>query len=75
MKRNQSPFRIERRLTPELFDHYVAKARDERAKAVAGFFGIIAAWLTGLAGRIQRVGRSAATGQRSGLRDSRTVHS
>jgi hypothetical protein len=46
MERNQSPFGIERRLTPELFDHYVAKARTERAKAIAAFFGRIAGWLS-----------------------------
>jgi hypothetical protein len=48
MERNQSPFGIERRLTPELFDHYVAKARAERAKAIAAFFGRIAMWLSSL---------------------------
>jgi len=37
MVTDQSPFRIERRLTPELFDFYVAKARAERAKAIAEF--------------------------------------
>ena len=37
MAHNQSPFRIERRLTPELFDFYVARARAERAKAIAEF--------------------------------------
>jgi hypothetical protein len=42
MDQNQSPFGIERRLTPELFDHYVAKARAERAKAIAEFGGWIA---------------------------------
>ena len=52
MAHNQSPFRIERRLTPELFDHYVAKARAERAKAIAAFIRSTAAWLSGLAGRL-----------------------
>lgn len=42
MEQNQAPFRIERRPTPELFDHYVAKARVERAKAIAEFGGWIA---------------------------------
>jgi len=46
MKQIQSPFGIERRLTLELFDHYVAKARAERAKAIAAFFGQIAGWLS-----------------------------
>ena len=54
MAHDQSPFRIERRLTPELFDHLVAKARAERAKAIAAFIGNTAAWLFGLAGRIRR---------------------
>ena len=54
MKQIQSPFGIERRLTLELFDHYVAKARAERAKAIAAFIGNTAAWLSGLAGRIHR---------------------
>ena len=48
MERNQSPFGIERRLTPELYDHYVAKARAERAAAIAAFFGQIARWLRSL---------------------------
>jgi hypothetical protein len=52
MKQTRSPFRIERRLTPELFDHYVAKARAERAKAIAAFIGHATAWLSGLARRI-----------------------
>ena len=45
MDRPQSSFWIERRLTPELFDHYVAKARAERAAAIATFFTRVAAWL------------------------------
>jgi hypothetical protein len=44
MERN--PFGTERRLTLELFDHYVAEARAERAKAIATFFGRIAGWLS-----------------------------
>ena len=45
MEQNQSPFRIERRLTPELYDHYVARARAERSRAIAAFFGQIVGWL------------------------------
>ena len=52
MRQTQSPFRIERRLTPELFDHYVAKARAERAKAIAEFGGWIGLQLRGVAARI-----------------------
>ena len=52
MEQNQSPFRIERRLSPELFDHYVSKARTERAKAIAEFGGWIAMRLRAMACRI-----------------------
>ena len=63
MNETQSPFRIERHLTPDLFDHYVAKARAERAKAISAFFGDAAAWLSGLAGRIH--GRAIVPNSRS----------
>jgi hypothetical protein len=46
MHQPKSTFGIESRLTPELFDHYVAKARAERAAAIAGFFTRLAAWLS-----------------------------
>ena len=55
MDQNQSPFGIERRLTPELFDHYVAKAREERAKAIAGFGRRVIAAASRIAARL--VGR------------------
>jgi hypothetical protein len=42
MDQDFSPLRTGRRLTPELFDHYVAVARAERAKAIAEFGGWIA---------------------------------
>lgn len=61
MEREQSPLRSGRRLTPELFDYYVARARAERAEAIAQFGGHIAAWLTSLAGRLVRHGRRAGT--------------
>ena len=51
MKQTQSPFQIDRRLTPELFDHYVAKARAERAKAIAEFGGWIARQVCSAAAR------------------------
>ena len=58
MKPTQSPFQVERRLTPELFDHYVAKARAERAKAEFG--GWIARQVRSAAARIApRAVRSA----------------
>src|SRR5262245_48316321 len=48
MRQTQSRFGIERHLTPELFDHYVAKARAERSKAIAAFIGQVAGWLSAL---------------------------
>ena len=42
MDQDYFPWRAGRRLTPELFDHYVAVARAERARAVAEFGGWIA---------------------------------
>jgi len=60
MDQNQSPFGIERRLTPELFDHYVAKARAERAKAIAEFGGWIAGQVRKVTARLaSRAVRSA----------------
>ena len=52
MNQDYFPWRPDRRLTPELFDHYVAKARAERAKAIAGFGGWIAKHLRAMACRI-----------------------
>lgn len=42
MHQDFSPLRTRRRLTPELFDYYVAKARAERAAAITDFVGWIA---------------------------------
>jgi hypothetical protein len=42
MSQDYFPWQPGRRLTPELFDHYIAKARAERAKAIADFGGWIA---------------------------------
>jgi hypothetical protein len=42
MNQDYFPWRTDRRLTPELFDHYVARARAERAKAIGDFGGWIA---------------------------------
>ena len=65
MEQNQSPFRIERRLTPELFDHYVAKARAERAKAIAEFGGWIARQVGKVTGRLApRAVQSAPTARK-----------
>ena len=38
----RTPQRTERRLTPELFDHSVARARAERAKAATEFWTWVA---------------------------------
>jgi len=57
MEREQFPLRSGRRLTPELFDYYVAQARAERAKAIAEFGGKFVAWLSGVVVRLTRHGR------------------
>ena len=54
MAHNQSPFRIERRLTPELFDFYVARARAERAKAIAEFGRQLGSAVSRIARRLVR---------------------
>jgi hypothetical protein len=60
MDQNLSPFGIERRLTPELFEHYVAKARAERAEAIAEFGGWIGRQVHKVTARfISRAVRSA----------------
>jgi len=41
MDQDHFPWPAGGRLTPELFDHYVAKAKAERAKAIAEFGGWI----------------------------------
>ena len=48
----ENPFEIERRLTPELYDHCVANARAERAQAIAGFGRWIAQQLRIAAARL-----------------------
>lgn len=60
MDRPQSPERTELRLTPELFDHYVALARAERAKATAEFWAWIARRLRAAGARVARVVRPRA---------------
>jgi len=54
MKHIPSPFGSERRLTPELFDHYVANAKEERNKAIAGLFRQVIAAMSGIAARLLR---------------------
>jgi len=58
MDQPQSPQRAERQLTPELFDHYVAIARAERAKAAAEFWTWVARGLRAAAVRIARAIRN-----------------
>ena len=57
MEPEQAPWRPYQGLTPELFDHYVARAHAERAKAIAGLGRQIAAWLAGIAVRLARHAR------------------
>jgi len=63
MERKTPSWDVHRHLTPETFDHYVAKVRAERAKHIAEVCGTIAAWLwstaAGLTGRLAH-GRQAA---------------
>jgi len=61
MKCIPSPFGSERRLTLEQFDHYVAKARDERNKAIAAFLGQAIAAASAIAARLLRGRRRART--------------
>ena len=58
MDQDYFPWRTGRRLTPELFDHYVAKARAERAKAIAEFGGWIARSLRTAAAGLASRGRT-----------------
>lgn len=60
MDRPQSPERTERRLTLELFDHYVAQARAERAKAAAEFWAWIGRRLRAAGARTARIVRPRA---------------
>jgi hypothetical protein len=60
MDRPQTPLRPERKLTPELFDHYVAKARAERAKAAAEFWAWVGRGLRAAAARAGRLVRPRA---------------
>lgn len=68
MERKQSPFGIERRLTPELFDRCVATAREERAKAIAAFGQQVIAAAFRVAARLSwvRAGDALQRGRWSG---------
>ena len=60
MDQERSPLRSGRRLTPELFDFYVARARNERGKAIAAFGGQVGALFAGILSRL--VGRRRPAG-------------
>ena len=71
MDQEPSPLRSGRRLTPELFDFYVAQARKERAKAIAAFGGQIGAWIAGIVSRLARRRRPARATHVTGARTIR----
>jgi len=56
MDQEPSLLRSGPRLTPELFDFHVARARKERGKAIAAFGEQIGAWVVGLVRRLARRG-------------------
>jgi hypothetical protein len=51
MKQEHFPFGERPRITPGLIDFYVARAREERAKAIAGFGRRLATLLSGVIGQ------------------------
>ena len=70
MDQKSSPLRSGCRLTPELFDFYVAQARKERGKAIAAFGGQVGAWLAGILSRL--IGRRRPAGARR-ITGARTI--
>jgi hypothetical protein len=54
MKHDHSPLRVRHQLTLELFDHYVAKARKERAEAISAFGRQVIAVASRIAARLIR---------------------
>ena len=60
MKHDHSPLRTRYRLTPELFDYYVARAREERAKAISAFGQQVVAAASRIAARLVRRRRRLA---------------
>ena len=71
MEQERSPLRNGRRLTPTLFDLYVARARADRAKAIAEFGPSIAAWLARAVMRLVR--RAPGAGGTSPVAGAPTV--
>jgi hypothetical protein len=60
MDQDHFPWPTGHHLPPELFDHYVAKARAERAKAIADLGGWIARQVRIVAARFAPRDRTAA---------------
>jgi hypothetical protein len=52
MKHDHSPLWTRHELTLELFDHYVAKAREERAQAISAFGRQVIAAASRMAARL-----------------------
>lgn len=71
MDQERPPLRSGRRLTPELFDFYVARARNERSKAIAAFGGQVGAWIVGIVARLARRRRQARPPRIPGARTIR----
>jgi hypothetical protein len=71
MDQERSPLRSGHRLTPELFDFYVAQARNERGKAIAAFGGQVGAWVAGIVSRLAGRRRPACARHITGARTVR----
>lgn len=71
MDQGLSPLHSSQRLTPELFDFYVAQARKERAKAIAAFGGQVGAWVAGIVSRLAGRRRPASATHVTGARTVR----
>jgi hypothetical protein len=59
MEQERFPFGDRVQLTPELVDSYIARAREERAKAIAAFGQHIASWMGTTIARLARRHRNA----------------
>lgn len=70
MEHEQSPLRSGLRLTPALLDFYIARARAERAKAIADFARFIA---VRLADPVKRLIRMRLVRRAPGARATRPI--
>jgi hypothetical protein len=61
MKHDHSPLWTRHRLTLELFDHYVARARQERANAISAFGRQVIAAASRITARLVRPRRRLPT--------------